>query len=217
MSDRKSEEEITRLGNPAKPQGSDGESMLTRMNKSHNPVTTWALDLVQSMTHLDQPAILDLGCGGGATIKQHAERNPDASLYGIDYSETSVKMTEEYNQEEVDSGKLQVTLGSVEKMPYKDNSFDLITTVESFYFWPNPLENLKEVRRVLKEGGTFHLIADIYGKDDLPEKSKGYIEEYNLTNPTIREFADLFDQAGFSETTISLKKGTDWICVTGKK
>ena len=204
MPDQRNEDEITRLGNPAKPQGTDGESMLTRMNKSHDPVTSWALDMVQAMSRMEQPAILDIGCGGGATLKQHAERNPDASLYGIDYSETSVKMTRDYNQEEIQSGRLQVTLGSVEKMPYEDNSFDVITTVESFYFWPDPLENLKEVRRVLKEGGCFFLIADIYGKEDLPEKSRYYIEEYNLTNPTITEFADLFDEAGFSETTISL-------------
>ena len=47
---------------------------------------------------------------------------------------------------------------SVEKLPFADNAFDKIITVESFYFWPDPAENLKEVYRVLKEQGTFLLV-----------------------------------------------------------
>ena len=45
----------------------------------------------------------------------------------------------------------EVLEGSVEALPFADDGFDKIITVESFYFWPDPQENLKEVRRVLKE------------------------------------------------------------------
>lgn len=39
----KNQEEITRKGNPRKPQGEEGEQMLQRMNESHAAVTQWAL------------------------------------------------------------------------------------------------------------------------------------------------------------------------------
>jgi len=40
----RTQEEITISGNPAKPQGEDGATMLKRMNESHSPVTCWALE-----------------------------------------------------------------------------------------------------------------------------------------------------------------------------
>ena len=55
----------------------------------------------------------------------------------------------------------------MEELPFSDSSFDKIVTVESFYFWPDPEENLKEVYRVLAEDGTFLLVADIYQKEGL--------------------------------------------------
>ena len=48
-----------------------------------------------------------------------------------------------------------VTLGSAEKLPYEDEKFDLVTAVETVYFWSHLPDCLKEVRRGLKSGGKF--------------------------------------------------------------
>ena len=244
--DQETQAEITRLGNPRKPEGEAGEQMLDRMNADHSGVTSWALskigdiesdskngnmmsdakngDIVPDSKSRNMVPdadsvieILDIGCGGGNTLKLLSRQYPQARLYGIDYSEVSVKKTMAYNQDAVESGRLQVLLGSVEEMPYEDETFSVITTVESFYFWPDPLENLKEVRRVLKTGGSFYLIADIYGKEGLSESVLENIAEYSLTNPTVEEFIWLFSMAGFRKTKIHLRQGTDWICVEGRK
>ena len=106
---------------------------------------------------------------------------------------------------------------SVEKLPFADNAFDKIITVESFYFWPDPAENLKEVYRVLKEQGTFLLVADIYQKEDLPEQVRENIQRFHLFNPTPEEFRELLENAGFEEVRIRLKDGEDWICAEGHK
>ena len=98
---------------------------------------------------------------------------------------------------------------SVEKLPFADNAFDKIITVESFYFWPDPAENLKEVYRVLKEQGTFLLVADIYQKEDLPEQVRENIQRFHLFNPTPEEFRELLENAGFEEVRIRLKDGED--------
>ena len=89
--------------------------------------------------------------------------------------------------------------------------------MESFYFWPDPQENLKEVQRVLKAGGTFLLVADIYQNGNLTEREKENIRNYHLFNPTKEEFEQLFINAGFTDIQIHTRKGENWICVEGGK
>lgn len=206
--------EITESGNPRKPEGEDGKKMLERMNESHHNVTGWALSLWEIQGNDN---ILDIGCGGGAALSRMAEHVTDGHLTGIDYSPVSVETSRATNTESVVAGKMEILEGSVEKLPFEAETFDKIVTVESFYFWPNPQENLKEVRRVLKTGGTFLLVADIYEKPGLPREVKDNIRKFHLFNPTREQFKNLFREAGFAETKIHTKDGEDWICVEGTK
>lgn len=211
---REEQKEITRKGNPRKPQGEEGEQMLRRMNESHSAVTKWALGFLDFK---EQDKALDIGCGGGATLKRMSERIREGHLTGVDYSPVSVKLSKEMNAGDVQSGKMEILEASVEHLPFADGTFDKIVTVESFYFWPNPAENLKEVLRILKAGGTFLLIADIYQKEHMAEETLENIKRYQLFNPTKEEFRALFEQAGFAETEIHTKDGEDWICVRGRR
>lgn len=209
---RRLQEEITRKGNPRKPQGEEGEQMLRRMNESHSAVTEWALSFLD-FGEWDQA--LDIGCGGGMTLKRMSKRIPKGHLTGVDYSEVSVKLSREMNAEDIWNGKMEVLEASVEALPFEDETFDKIVTVESFYFWPSPADNLKEVLRILKKGGMFLLVADIYQKNDLTEETLENIRQYQLFNPTEEEFRELFKQAGFTAVEIHVKDGRDWICVKG--
>lgn len=207
-------ESVTRSGNPRKPQGKDGEEMLKRMNESHFEVTGWALDFFEWK---EDDEVLDIGCGGGMTLKRMSENICSGNLTGVDYSKVSVELSRKTNEEAIVSGKMQIFEASVEDLPFMDNQFDKIVTVESFYFWPDPVENLKEVCRVLKPSGTFLLVAEIYGKEGLDEKAVDNVKEYQLLNPTPAEFQKMFEAAGFSKIVIHTKEGTDWICVEGQK
>ena len=204
----------TALGNPRKPEGEAGAAMLSRMNESHGPVTEWALSF---MDPTGATQLLDIGCGGGATIGRLARLAPEAKITGVDYSPVSVQESRTFNEELIAQGRAEVLEASVEELPFDDDTFDRITTVESFYFWPDPQENLKEVRRILKPGGRFFLIADIYGKAGLDQAVLENIELYDLFNPSKEEFLILFRNAGFVAVKIHVKDGTDWICVEGIK
>ncbi|MDE6425546.1 MAG: class I SAM-dependent methyltransferase [Ruminococcus sp.] len=204
---------VTEQGNPAKPTGTAGEEMLTRMNISHYDVTGWAMDFMELSGN---ETVLDIGCGGGETLHRMS-RKTTAHLTGMDYSPVSVKMTSEHNAEIISSGRMNVIEASVEKMPFDDNSFDRIITVESFYFWKNPPENLKEVHRVLARNGIFLIVADIHGSAKLSDKEIENIKKYNLYNPTPEEFEKLLVNAGFSDVKIHTKSGTKWICAEGRK
>ena len=110
---------------------------------------------------------------------------------------------------------MEIFHGSVEALPFADGHFDAVVTVESFYFWPSPEESLREVARVVRKGGSFLLLAEIYGRDDLPESTRAKVAEYQLTNPTPAEFEQLFRTAGFREVQVHLKEGEYWIAVVG--
>lgn len=208
------ENEVTRLGNPAKPTGEAGAEMLLRMNESHFAVTGWALGFWELK---ESDTVLDVGCGGGATLKRLSERITSGRLFGVDYSPVSVELSKKTNAADISSGKMTIAEGSVSTLPFPENSFDKIVTVESFYFWEDPPGDLKEVLRVLKPGGDFLLAADIYGKDGLSERALENIRQYKMRNPSLAEFHALFEGAGFSEISIHTKSGTDWICVRGRK
>ena len=205
---------ITINGNPGKPTGEAGKQMLERMNQSHFELTGWALNFFNVK---ENDSILDIGCGGGMTLKRLGEFSPNCKLYGIDHSPVAVEESVKLNKNLIDSGKMTIEEASVESLPFVDNFFDRVITVESFYFWPNPVENLKEVLRVLKTGGKFLLVADIYGKEGLSEETLDNIKIFNLLNPTKTEFREMFEKSGFADIEIHLKDGTDWIAVSGKK
>ena len=80
--------------------------------------------------------MLDIGCGGGATLQRLLKRSEGSTVYGIDISEESVAKARKVNAEVLDK-RVFITQGSAEKLPYEDGKFDLVTAVEAVYFWPN--------------------------------------------------------------------------------
>jgi SAM-dependent methyltransferase len=87
--------------------------------------------------------ILDAGCGGGATMESLRRYG---SVRGIEISEEAV----EYNRER---GR-EVSLGSVERMPFADNSFDLALALDVIEHLPDDLPALRELFRTLRPGGS---------------------------------------------------------------
>ncbi len=205
-------DQITKMGNPGKPNGEAGKMMLERMNSSHSELTDWALELI----NFDKDDhVLDIGCGGGSALNKISKRVTSGYLYGVDHSEISVLMTENYNSEIIRKGRMNILRSSVEKLPFLNAIFDKIITVESFYFWPDPLNNLKEVRRTLKPAGKFFLVSEIFDQPDLPKEVQYNIKKYNLYNPDIQTFEELFCKAGFKEVNIHTRESESWICVEG--
>ena len=208
------QQHITELGNPRKPEGDYGRQMLTRMNDSHAAVTEWGLSFLGLRA---DHRVLDIGCGGGAALHRMAETVTAGHLTGADYSPVSVETARAFNAAAIAENRMEIIEASVEALPFADCSFDRIITVESFYFWPSPAENLAEVKRVLKPEGRFLLIADIYDNGALPESDRENIRKYELFNPTPEQFRKLFEAAGFSDIRMHFSQdGKPWICVEAR-
>ena len=183
----------------ARPEGALGRVMLSFMNYTHAPLTNWGLKLVDVQ---DGWTMLDVGCGGGFTIRRLLKRSKDAKVYGIDISEESVAKAKKVNAEVLDK-QVFVTLGSAEKLPYEDGKFNLVTAVETVYFWPNLPNCLQEVRRVLKSGGKFAILVEVVDSDS---KWTNVVEGMTAYSP--EDLKKLLDEAGLTQTEIHRKKPT---------
>ena len=185
--------------NCACPEGRMGRAMLWFMNCCDAPLTNWGLDLIGIQNNW---TMLDIGCGGGATLQRLLKRSKNAKVYGIDISEESVAKAKKVNAEVLDK-RVFVTQGSAEKLPYEDGKFNLVTAVETVYFWPNLPNCLQEVRRVLKQGGKFAIMVEVLNSDsmwtDVVEGMTAYSPE---------DLKKLLDEAGFTQTEIHRKKPT---------
>jgi len=129
------------------------------MNSGHSKLTDWGLEHVSIEKHY---TILDIGCGGGRTVSKLAAIAAQGKVCGIDYSEESVAATKKMNARWIDLGRVEVRHGSVSRLPFSDGMFDLITAVETHFWWPDLSGDMREVFRVTKPGGTVILIAEVY-------------------------------------------------------
>lgn len=101
-------------------------------------------------------------------------------------------------------------------VPFPDRSFDIVTAVETHYYWPDLQANVREILRVLKPGGTFVLIAETY-------RGGPFRLLYGLVMPLLRaalsdaEHRDLLTNAGFAEVETKHLPGKNWIFATGRR
>lgn len=202
------------LQNARFPKGEDGKEVLDGMRESHGPVTSWTLEL---MRPAPADVILDIGCGGGRALKRLSPLVPEGKLYGVDYAETAVQCTKEENPTDIASGKLTVVQGSVSALPFPDNTFDKIFSIESYYFWPDLENDVKEILRVLKPGGKVFITADIHHRENLPEQVQYYVRTLNMTNLTFEQFHQVLTNAGYANVQIHGKDGEEWMCGEGTK
>ncbi len=199
-----------------KPSGLLGRFTLWRMNKSHSKLTDWGL------THLSvQPqfTILDIGCGGGRTVSKLAALATQGKVYGVDYSEDSTSVSRKINTAFIAEGRVEIQQASVSQLPFTDNTFDLITAVETHFWWPNLADDLREVFRVTRPGGQLAIIAEVY--KGAPALASRLVEksapQTGIRMLTPDEHRDLLATAGYTDIQIETQPAKGWITVTGKK
>ena len=131
------------------PMGVLGRKVAANMNKGHWDLTTWGL---KHMTIKSDSVILDVGCGGGKTISRLARRAVQGKVYGIDCSADMVEFSKQVNKKLIATNRVEIVQGTVEKTGFKDDFFDLVTAIETYYFWANLAQAFLEIKRILKKG-----------------------------------------------------------------
>ena len=199
-----------------KPRGWWGRLTLRRMNASHSKLTDWGLTQIEIEKNY---TILDVGCGGGRTVSKLAAIATEGKVYGVDYSEDSVAATKKMNALAIEAGRVEVRLGSVSKLPFSDGMFDLVTAVETHFWWPNLAADMGEVFRVVKPGGKLIVVAEVYkGAGTMTSKlAEKYVARTGMTILSAEEHRELFTNAGYWDVQVIEKREKTWISVVGRK
>jgi ubiquinone/menaquinone biosynthesis C-methylase UbiE len=196
------------MQNCRKPQGVIGRMIVGSMNYGHSNISRWGLS---RLTAAKDARVLDIGCGGGANIKRLLAICPQGFIDGIDYSEQSVAVSRKKNL--ADLGKrCEIRQGTVSRLPYDSDVFDAVTAFETIYFWPDVAADFREVRRVLKPGGSFLICNSASDPADgtWPEKIEG-MRIYGKD-----ELARLLSDSGLS-VTVSDTNEKGWLCLVCRK
>lgn len=197
------------------PKGVLGNLTLHKMNHHHKPLMDWTF---QKLALRFDFKALDIGCGGGKMIKRLAKLLPYGKVYGLDLSPLSVRHSKWENLRNVRRHTVKIVEGDVCKLPFKSNNFDLITAIETIYYWQEPERGFQEVLRVLKPGGKFVIACELSenGKT-LPKKWSHIGEEVSLYLPSAKDLKQKLLDLGFLCVQSKMHSKYGWLYVIAEK
>ena len=172
-----------------KPKGEDGVEVGKQMNKGNKHI---CLNSYKVLNPKPSSIVLEIGMGNGFFIQDLIESTHDLMYVGLDFSKTMIEEACKLNQKLIDEDTVTFVNGSVEELPFKDNSINYVTTTNTIYFWPDLKENAKEIYRVLKPNGKL-LIG--YRSKEFMDKIE--LSRHGFNKYTQEEVENLLQMTGF--------------------
>lgn len=179
------------------------------MNLGHVRLHQWGLKAAGIQA---DDKVLDVGCGGGKAIAKILKETR-REVAGVDHSPEAVDTTRRVNRGAVTSGRLRVMEGSVERLPFRDGFFDVVTAFETTYFWPDLHTGLIEIHRVLGRGGRLVIVNEY--ADRLA--AGPWAERLRMNIPDGEALAGLAYEAGFPNVDVSLHPHRGWLRLVAAK
>ena len=167
---------------------------LYRDPRGHHPSFRAALERLALGPH---DRLVELGCGGGAFLVRALATG--CSAKAIDYSADMVALARQQNRTACVEDRLEVIEADAHRLPFADGEFTAATTMNAFFFFPDPAVVLREVCRVLAPGGRLVIVTH---PPDLP----GWVSR-SFVGRRMRGYPDdclrqLCHDAGFADVNI---------------
>lgn len=145
--------------------------------------------------------ILEVGFGAGYLIqilgRTMREKKGSGKVHGIDHSQTMVEEASRRNERLIKEGFVELSQGDVLEMPFADESFSAVITIETVNFWKALPKGFKEVYRVLKPGGKFLALENFF-KNGMEEREISELEsKMKWFLHHVSEFKAFLKDAGF--------------------
>lgn len=167
------------------PEGEAGIKTGEHMNINNAFMASLTID---SLDLSEGDKVLEIGPGNGLHVNDLLEKYPQVTYSGIDISETMVSEA----RKRVPSARADFCVGNGLDLPFADSAFDAVYTVNTIYFWKEPLPYVQEMFRVLRAGGRLLLTFALKEfMEHLPFTQHGF-ELYDIDSAT-----DLLQTAGF--------------------
>jgi len=136
--------------------------------------------------------VLEVGFGSGYLLERILSSTPCSYAAGVDPSIEMVRMVRRRLRKYIESSKAEIRVGSIEALPYGVGEFAKLCTVNTLYFWQDPVVALFECKRVLKEGGL--LVLCFNAKEEM---ERWGIRQYGFRLYGLDEIESLLNDAGF--------------------
>jgi len=136
------------------PTGEKGIEMANMMNETNINMTRHS---IQNLHIAKENKILELGHGNAGHVKFLLEQAENLKYYGLEMSELMFQEARKINRNFVSQKQAFFSIYDGNEIPFEDESFDKIFTVNTIYFWQEPEKLLLEIYRVLNPNGNFCL------------------------------------------------------------
>ena len=153
-----------------------------------------ARDVLAAMPVEDGDRVLDLGTGSGYALRALADTHDLGHGVGLDGAPEMARNARSYNRSE-NVETLSVAVGEFGSLPLADDSVDHVFSMEAFYYSTDPVETLRELRRVLVPGGTVHVAVNYYEENVHSHDWQENID-VEMTRWSGPEYREAFREAG---------------------
>ncbi len=129
--------------------------------------------------------VLDVGCGTGFATEGLLEHTTD--VHGLDQSPHQM---EKARRKLGKYDPVSFYLGDAERLPFADDSFDIVWSSGSIEYWPDPVATLEEIRRVTEPGGHVLIVGPNYPETGLMQRVADSIMLFYDAEEADRMFAE---------------------------
>ena len=132
-----------------------GEKGIEMANMMHETNINMTCHSIQNLNIKAGNSILELGHGNAGHLEFLLEQAENLKYYGLEMSELMFQEARQINRNFVSQKQAFFSLYDGNIIPFEEESFDKIFTVNTIYFWQEPEKLLSEIYRVLKPNGVF--------------------------------------------------------------
>jgi ubiquinone/menaquinone biosynthesis C-methylase UbiE len=138
-------------------------------------------------------------------------------VYGLDQSADMVDYSRQINKKLIAQNRVEIFQSSVEKTGFKDEFFDLVTAIETYYFWPNLADGFREIKRILKKEGYLLIISEMIQDGVYEVENAEIIAKTQVHLVPLQELKRILDSAGYSMVKVCRKRKSKWNAILAQK
>ena len=187
-----------------KPTGIFGRYVMTKLFNQGNADLNFFVKEMLNLKKNDK--VLEIGFGTGKLIDEIAEITTEGFVEGIDFSEAMMKQVRKVNKRHILNDRVKLQIGECSSLPYDNESFDKLCSVNTLYFWKEPDKYFYEMFRVLRPGGKI-----VIGFRDEKQMSQLNLSEDIFSTYSLDDVVSLLSNSGFSDPHITEKEGKPFL------